>query len=203
MTFFSYSFNFSLFNNSYFSCPLILTVLDYATGMKTIIISSTISGNSNLLLLCNAVSEHLSKKGVNVKVISADTLDLVPYGRGGSDQMTALKEDIIAADNIIFGMAVYNYSINDGLKIIIDNCCEGATEKFFGILCAAGGEKSYLATQHLTQICMNQWRMIQLPRVIYATENDFSEEKIINPEIKKRLDIFSKEFFTIGNKLLK
>jgi len=169
--------------------------------MKTIIISSTISDTSKLLILCNTVAQHLEKKGVKVKVISADQLDLVPHGRDTSDQMNALKEDIKSADNIIFGMAVYNYTINDSLKIIIDNCCEGATEKFFGILCVAGGEKSYLATQHLTQVCMNQWRMIQLPRVIYAIDKDFSDGNISNPEIEKRLELFSEDFFTIGNKL--
>ena len=79
-------------------------------------------------------------------------------------------------DNIIIGMGVHCYSINDALKIILDNCFGKAISKFFGI-CAAGGEKSYLTTQHLTQICMNEWRMIQLPRVVYNWKR-FSRRKI-------------------------
>ena len=75
-------------------------------------------------------------------------------------------------------MGVHCYSINDGLKIILDNCCNKAEGKFFGIACAAGGTKSYLASMHLTQICMNEWRMIQLPRIVYATTKDFKENEI-------------------------
>ena len=99
-------------------------------------------------------------------------------------------------------MGIHCFSINDNLKIILDNCFENATGKFFGILCAAGGQKSYLATQHLTQICMNEWRMIQLPRVIYATSNDFDEMELTSVEIKKRIKLFSDEFYSVGKKLL-
>ena len=74
--------------------------------------------------------------------------------------------------------------------------------KFFGIICAAGGERSYLSTQHLTQICMNEWRMIQLPRIIYATGKDFEENKVNNKDLLERLDVFSEEFNTIGKKLI-
>ena len=54
---------------------------------------------------------------------------------------------------IIIGMGVHNcYSINDNLKILLDNCFDGAQKKFFGIVCAAGGEKSYLSTMHLSNL---------------------------------------------------
>ena len=99
-------------------------------------------------------------------------------------------------------MGVHCYSINDSLKIILDTIFQKATGKFYGILCAAGGEKSYLSTMHLTQICMNEWRMIQLPRIVYAIEKDFTEEKISSTDLLKRIELFSEEFHLIGNKLL-
>ena len=74
--------------------------------------------------------------------------------------------------------------------------------KFFGIVCAAGGEKSYLSTGHLTQICMNEWRMIQLPRIVYATGKDFIDDSIIEKKVIERLDIFTKEFISTGRKLI-
>jgi FMN reductase len=99
-------------------------------------------------------------------------------------------------------MGVHCYSLNDGLKILLDNCFAGATGKFFGILCAAGGERSYLSTMHLTQICMNQWRMIQLPRIVYTTGKDFTKDEITSKEGIERIQLFSDEFNTIGNKLI-
>jgi FMN reductase len=99
-------------------------------------------------------------------------------------------------------MGVHCYSINDSLKIILDNCFSGANDKFYGIVCAAGGERSYLSTMHLTQICMNEWRMIQLPRIVYATGQDFTENKLTNKTIIERIDVFSEEFISIGRKLI-
>ena len=97
--------------------------------------------------------------------------------------MIELSNKVDHADNVIIGMGVHCYSISDGLKIILDNCFGKATGKLFGIICAAGGEKSYLSTQHLTQICMNEWRMIQLPRIIYAIGKDFEGDKVNNKDL--------------------
>ena len=69
------------------------------------------------------------------------------------------------------------------------------------MLIRLGGERSYLSTMQLTQICMNEWRMIQLPRIVYATGKDFKEDIIISSEVLERIALFSEEFHTIGNKL--
>ena len=116
--------------------------------------------------------------------------------------MKILEKKIKDADNIIIGMGIHCYSINDSLKILLDNCFSEATGKFYGILCAAGGDRSYLSTMHLTQICMNQWRMIQLPRIVYATKSDFKNNIISSNEVKERIKLFCEDFLLIGNKLL-
>ena len=116
--------------------------------------------------------------------------------------MQSLAKMINKTDNIIIGMGVHCYSFSDGLKILLDNCFNGATEKLFGILCAAGGEKSYLSTMQLTQICMNEWRMIQLPRIVYATKKDFTENAITSDDVIERIKIFCEEFNKIGKKLI-
>jgi FMN reductase len=116
--------------------------------------------------------------------------------------MQQLSEQVKQADNIIIGMGVHCYSVNDALKVLLDACFSAATGKFFGILCAAGSEKSYLSTMHLTQICMKEWRMMQLPRIVFATEKDFSEDIITSTEVLERIELFSEEFHAIGRKLL-
>ena len=110
---------------------------------------------------------------IQCELVDAREMELVPYHNEPTASMKALNEKVANADNIIFGMGVHCYSINDGLKIILEACCSDAEGKFFGIICAAGGERSYLSTMHLSQICMNEWRMIQLPRIVYATGKDF------------------------------
>jgi len=170
--------------------------------MKTLIVSSSLSPKSRSFILCKEIYNRLSVKGIEVKMIDAREIDLRPCHKKISESMTKLSNEVDYADNIIIGMGVHCYSVNDGLKIILDNCFGKSTGKFFGIICAAGGERSYLSTQHLTQICMNEWRMIQLPRIVYATGKDFKEDKVSNKDLIERLDVFSEEFNMIGSKLI-
>ena len=170
--------------------------------MKTLIISSSTSKISRSFILCNEVFKNLSKKGVNCTMVDARNIPLHPTHEMLSPEMENLAFQIKETDNIIIGMGVHCYSINDSLKILLDNCFSQSIGKFYGILCAAGSEKSYLSTMHLTQICMNEWRMIQLPRIVYATRQDFKEDTISSDELLKRIELFSEEFYLIGSKLL-
>jgi len=169
--------------------------------MKTLILSSSLSENSRSYLLCKAVKEELIAKGDNITFVDARNIRMQPVHRGLSPEMETLAKQVEQADNIIIGMGVHCYSVNDSLKILLDTCFGKATGKFFGILCAAGGERSYLSTMQLTQICMNEWRMMQMPRIVYATGKDFKEDIIITTEVLERIVIFSEEFHSIGNKL--
>lgn len=170
--------------------------------MKTLILSSSLSKNSKSFLLCKAVEKKLINKGVNCTFIDARSIPIKACHLGTTKEMESLTEIINTTDNIIIGMGVHCYSVNDGLKILLDNCFNGAIGKFFGILCAAGGERSYLSTMHLTQICMNEWRMIQLPRIVYATKKDFNNDEITSNKVIERIQAFSNEFNTIGKRLI-
>ena len=170
--------------------------------MKTLILSSSLSKSSRSFIICNEVLKTLSKKGVNCTIVDARNMSIRPTHRELTAEMEDFAEEIKETDNIIIGMGVHCYSVNDALKILLDTCFSAATGKFYGILCAAGGEKSYLSTMQLTQICMNEWRMIQLPRIIFATGEDFKEDVISSTEVLERIELFSEEFHLIGHKLL-
>ena len=49
---------------------------------------------------------------------------------------------------------------------------------------------------------MNEWRMIQLPRIVYATGKDFEGDNISNNDLKERIKKFGDEFVDIGSKLI-
>ena len=170
--------------------------------MKTLILSSSLSENSRSFILCKEAYEKLKSMDIDVTLVDAKDLDLKPYHLGPTKDMENLANKISISDNIIIGIGIHNYTISDGLKIILSGCFNGAEGKFFGILCTAGGERSYLSTMHLTQICMNEWRMIQLPQIVYALKRDFENNKIINKNVIERIDLFCKDFKKIGEKLL-
>ena len=55
---------------------------------------------------------------------------------------------------------------------------------------------------HLSQICMNEWKMIQLPRIIYGARKDFENNQIKSQQLLDWIDLFCNEFKEIGNKLM-
>ena len=170
--------------------------------MNTLILSSSLADNSRSFLLCKTVEEQLLVRNNNITLVDARNIPMLPVHKELTTEMRTLSEQVKQADNIIIGMGVHCYSVNDALKILLDTCFSAAAGKFYGILCAAGGERSYLSTMHLTQICMNEWRMMQLPRIVFATGKDFKEDVISSTELLERIKLFSEEFHTIGNKLL-
>ena len=109
--------------------------------MKTLIISSSLSKLSKSYLLCKKVKDKLSSYNLEVEIFDCRTINLSPFPLAKSEGMLDLENKISLADNYIIAMGVHNYSINDSLKIILDRCFQNVEGKFFGIICAAGGEK--------------------------------------------------------------
>ena len=153
-------------------------------------------------MLCKEAEKQLTKKSNTITFIDARLVPMNPCHKEKTEEMKMLSNKIKQSDNIIIGMGVHCYSINDTLKILLDSCFEEAVGKFYAVVCAAGGERSYLSTMQLSQICMNEWRMIQLPRIVYATGKDFNKNTITSADLLDRIELFSKEFHLIGNKLL-
>ena len=102
--------------------------------MNTLIISSSLSKTSRSFILCNQIHLLLQDKNINTELVDAREMELLPFHKGSTPSMEELTEKIAKADNIIFGMGVHCYSVNDGLKIILDGCCEQTEGKFFGIV---------------------------------------------------------------------
>jgi len=161
--------------------------------MKTLIISSSLNPDSKGFKICKMVLEKMEESGMDVELLDVRDYELGHTFRTTPD-MQKIAEKIAAADNFVIGMAVYCYTINDSLKSVLDNCFENVTGKKYGIVCASGGDKSYLATQTLTQICANEWRMVQLPRVIFSSGSDWSEGELVNKDVHERIEIFVNEF---------
>ena len=172
--------------------------------MKTAIISSSQSPESKSYILCRQIEKRLLEKGVDVVFVDTKEYTLGTYNKQTEDNKK-VAELIKGCDNYVFGMAVYQYSFNANLKIIFDTCMSECDNKLFGMLVSAGGQKGYLSYMQPIQICMNEWRMIPLPRVVYCNSGDFEfteETKVPGEDLRARLDEFADNFHTIGEKLM-
>ncbi len=171
--------------------------------MNTLIISSSLSSESKSYILAKKVEEQLDSQ-ITVTFVDLREYELQLTHKPRTKDMDELSELVRSCDNIIFATGIYNYSISDSLKLFIDTCLnkENSKGKFYGIVCAAGGDMSYLASMQLTQMCQNHNKMIQLPEIIYASSKDFTDEIIQNQDVLIRITDFCERFKIIGKKLL-
>ncbi len=98
-----------------------------------------------------------------------------------------LRAKIAAARVILISVPVYNYDANAAAKNLIELTGSSWENKIVGFACAAGGQSSYMSIMSLANSLMLDFRCIILPRFIYATGDDFADERIASAEIRKRV----------------
>ena len=74
-------------------------------------------------------------------------------------------------------------------------------DKIFGFLCAAGGRNSYMSVMSLANSLMLDFRCYIIPKFVYATKNDFEEDKIVNSDIKGRIKELGSELIRVSKAL--
>ena len=113
------------------------------------------------------------------------------------------REKIKEADGIIMSIPVYNFNVSSGAKNIVELGGRMLYDKTFGFMCAAGGRNSYMSIMPLANSLMLDFRCYIIPKFVFATKNDFEEDKIVNPEIKNRIKELGSELVRVSNALSK
>ena len=111
------------------------------------------------------------------------------------------REKIKNAEGIIMATPVYNFNTSSGAKNIIELGGSMLYDKTFGFLCAAGGRNSYMSVMSLANSLMLDFRCYIIPKFVFATKNDFEEKKIVNPEIKDRIEELGSELIRVSSAL--
>lgn len=94
---------------------------------------------------------------------------LSEYGEPAEKVAAAIK----GADALVFGMAVYCYTVSGTLKNLIDLTARGMDGKPFGVVAAAGGQMSYMSVGELQRILLFECRAHPFPRAIYSHGGDW------------------------------
>ena len=113
------------------------------------------------------------------------------------------REKIKNAEGIIMAIPVYNFNASSGAKNIVELGGSMLYDKTFGFLCAAGGKNSYMSIMSLANSLMLDFRCYIIPKFVFATKNDFEEDKIVNSEIKSRIKELGSELIRVSGALSK
>ena len=108
-------------------------------------------------------------------------------------------ELISGARVIIAAAPVYNFDVCAALKNLIELTGDSWEDKVVGFLCAAGGSSSYMSVMSVANSLMLDFRCLIIPRFVYATCHDFSEEKVPTDEIKARVARLAQASLAIRN----
>ena len=111
------------------------------------------------------------------------------------------REKIKEADGIIMAIPVYNFNVSSGAKNIVELGGRMLYDKTFGFLCAAGGRNSYMSVMSLANSLMLDFRCYIIPKFVFATKNDFEEDKIVNSDIKSRIKELGSELIRVSKAL--
>ena len=149
--------------------------------MKIVIISSSLTKESNSLILAKYAQKYIQKKAdIEVQLINLQDHPLplcCPDDAEMNKNVIGLENVISAADALIFSTPIYNYEVNAALKNLLDLTGKAWNEKVIGMMCSAGGNNSYMAVMGFANSLMLNFRCIIIPRFVYASDDAFNEAK--------------------------
>ena len=158
---------------------------------KYLVVSTSGNTTSNSRKLGRAAYRYLTEAKVDCAWLDLNDLGLplcdadACYAEPSVQQ---LSRAIKAADGILVAAPVYNYDVSAAAKNMIELTGSAWEEKIVGFLCAAGGMSSYMSVMAYANSLMLDFRCVIIPRFVYATGNDFTDEEITEPKIVQRVE---------------
>lgn len=88
-----------------------------------------------------------------------------------------IRKVIDEAEGVILAVPIYNFDVNAAAKNLLEIAMRAWNHKVVGFLCAAGGQASYMSVMGCANHLMLDFRSIIVPRFVYATGNDFGDDR--------------------------
>lgn len=174
--------------------------------MNYVIISTSLNENSHGRILAREIKNRLTAKGASINFIDIQDYNLPMCGSKDCNEhpeVQKLMKIIEQADGIIMAVPIYNYNVAASAKNFLELTGKAWSQKVVGLLCAAGGDMSYMAALPFIGGLLIDFRCIVVPRYVYANKSAFSEDhtEVINKKIHERLDGLAYEFTNLAEAL--
>ena len=160
-------------------------------GGPVLVVSCSLNPSSRSHVLALAADAALDAIGARHDLIDLRDWDL-PICNGTTcydhPSLGPITERVAGADAILIAAPVYNYDLNAAVKNLVELTGSAWAEKPVGFLCAAGGQRSYMAPIGLANSLMFDFRSHIIPRYVYAVRDDFTAEREPTPDLLGRID---------------
>ena len=172
--------------------------------MKILMISCSLHPASKSRQLAARALARLESRGADVRMIDLVDHPLPPCDGGaayGDSAAVDMKAAVKEASAAILAFPIYNYDANATFKNMMELTGDAWTGMTVAMMCAAGGQGSYMAPMQVANSLMLDFRCVIVPRFVYATGEDFEGDGSPAESIAARVDQLADELLRIGTAL--
>ena len=174
--------------------------------MQQLIISCSLSPKSRSAIVAKQLASDIADQDDDVELLDLRDIEL-PFCDGGAcyghPNVAKLKDAIGSAGAVTIATPIYNYGVGGATRNLIALTGDSWTEKVVGIVCAAGGDGSYMAVMNIANSLMLDFRSFIIPRFVYVTGKAFDESRttLEDAAVLERIKQLAAELNRVGTAL--
>lgn len=154
------------------------------------ILATSLNEDSRSQQLAGLLAEQLTTGGTDCELVDLRDHDLPlcgPQDSWNHPDLKHINQVIARASHVVLAVPIYNYGVNAAAKNLIELVGRAFTDKVIAFVCAAGGGNSYMGVLELANQLMLDFRAVIVPRFVYVTKADWSEDGSLAPGVQGRL----------------
>ena len=156
-----------------------------------VLIQGSLNKESRTAILIRHTEEELKRAGLeaitldlrNIQMEFCDGRSLKEYHPDMQQAYRAMEK----AEAFVIGMPVYCYSVSGPLKNFIDITSGAMEKKVAGILCNAGGNRSYMSSADLSNILAYESHVTTVQPIVYSSSEDFDDHKLTGNKVQSKI----------------
>jgi len=151
---------------------------------KIVIVQGSLSKDSKTAIVVAETERVLKSRNIDFETLDLRSLELqFCDGRSLADYNADMQKAyriLESADAFIFGMPVYCWSMSGVVKNLIDITAGALENKVAGILCNAGGNRSFMSSADLINVLYYESGVMTVHPIVYTSYEDFKNGKLVN-----------------------
>ena len=175
-----------------------------STPLRILVVSTSLNSASKSRSIARVAMDHLKTLGTVVDWVDLQDHPL-PFcdGQDSNKDPVALemRKKVEEADGILMAAPVYNYDLNAASKNFIELTGRAWTGKIVALAVSAGGQRSGMSPLGMMNSLMLDFRCIVLPRFVYASRGDYTEESQLKETPLERLQELTTELVRVATAL--
>lgn len=150
---------------------------------KIVIVQGSLSKDSKTAIVVAETEKVLQSRNLDFETLDLRSLKMeFCDGRSLADYNADMQKAyrlLESAQAFIFAMPVYCWSVSGVVKNLIDITAGALENKVAGILCNAGGDRSFMASAELVKVLYYESGVMTVHPIVYTTYEDFADGKLI------------------------